>query len=158
MGEEPRRPKKKPDFQEMGSDFLRKMDDFFTNKPPRNILDSIDSFFQNQSLPARIPVDMFETDKEWIVKAELPGVNKEDIKVDISGDRVNISLTNDEDVKQYDEKHEFYQRERKYYHTERTVQLPYAIDKRTAKAKYNNGILEIRGPKKPRSNYHLDIE
>ncbi|WP_407272945.1 Hsp20/alpha crystallin family protein [Radiobacillus sp. PE A8.2] len=139
-------------------DFLRQMDDFFQLKPTNNIMASIDSFFQNNTPQKSIPVDMYETDKEWIVEVDVPGVNKENIHLDVVGDRLKIRLSNDQDVKKYDESNSYYHRERRYYQSEREVTLPYAVDKKTAKAKYRNGVLEIRGPKKPRTDYNLDIE
>ncbi|WP_226036219.1 Hsp20/alpha crystallin family protein [Aquibacillus saliphilus] len=149
---------KKPDFGEVGNDLMKKMDEIFYSKPSRNIMDSIDSFFQQNTPLARIPVDMYEQGSEWVVKVDLPGVDKESIDVDIVGDRINITVSDENDMKKTDDKSEYIRRERRYRRAERTIQMPYAIEKRTAKAKYNSGVLEIRGPKKSRSNYHLDIE
>ncbi|MRH44048.1 Hsp20 family protein [Aquibacillus halophilus] len=150
---------KKADLGEMGNDLIKKMDEIFYSKPSRNIMDSIDSFFQQSSTPfSRIPVDMYESDSEWVVKVDLPGVEKERINIDIVGDRIKISVSDDKEVKEVDDKYNYHRRERRYHRAERTVQMPYPIDKRTAKAKFKNGILEIRGPKKSISNYHLDIE
>ncbi|WP_186575931.1 Hsp20/alpha crystallin family protein [Aquibacillus kalidii] len=150
--------KKNSNSQDTGADLMRKMDEFFHSKPTKNFLNTIDSFFQNTPAANRIPVDVYETDEEWVVKVDLPGLKKEDIAIDVVGDRVKIQISDDSDMKKYDENYNFYHRERRYRHSERTVQLPYAVDKRTAKARYVNGVLKIHGPKKPRADYQLDIE
>ncbi|MCT2538223.1 Hsp20/alpha crystallin family protein [Aquibacillus koreensis] len=157
MDEKSKHHKKKQE-NEAGSDLMRMMDDFFSSKPTKNILNSIDSFFYNSSSPTRIPVDVFETDNEWVVKVDLPGLRKEDIHVDVVGDRLKIKIADDQELEKYDEKSEYYHRERRYRKSERTVHLPYTVDKKTAKAKYANGVLDIRGPKKPRSDHQLDID
>lgn len=158
MGNNERFPKKRSDMNDVGNDLMRKMDEFFQSKPTKNIMQSIDSFFQNSAVPAKIPVDVYEDDQEWVVKVDLPGLKKDDIDVDLIGDRITIRIDNDEEIKKFDEKYSFHHRERRYQRTERTVQLPYVVDKRTAKAKFANGVLEIRGPKKRISDHRLDIE
>lgn len=74
-------------------------------------------------------VDVMEVDDEVWVIAELPGVDKEKIKVRAAEDRVYIRAEN----------------ERKYY---KEVELPVEVDPDTAKASYRNGVLEIKLKKK----------
>lgn len=149
---------KKSEFIEVSQEFIRKMDDLFTNRPKNNLLDSIDAFFQHSALPSRLPVDLFETDTEWVAQVDLPGLKKENIQIDVIGDRLKIGIKHNEEIKQVDDKKAYYHRERKYRHAERIVQLPYAVEKRTTKASYRNGVLEIRGPKQSKPTDFLNIE
>lgn len=74
-------------------------------------------------------VDVMEVDDEVWVIAELPGVDKEKIKVRVTENKVIIRAEND----------------RKYY---KEVELPAEVDPDTAKASYRNGVLEIKIKKK----------
>ena len=86
--------------------------------------------------------DVQETDKEVIVTAELPGVSKEDIKINATENSVEISAERND---------------RKY---RRVVALDAEVDPSTAKAKYNNGVLEIKFKlkSKPRKGVNIKVE
>ncbi|MGV3487930.1 MAG: Hsp20/alpha crystallin family protein [Tuberibacillus sp.] len=141
-----------------GNNLLRKMDEFFASEPHRSILDSIDAFFQNHPFAAGFPVDLYETQTEWIVKADLPGVRKEDIHIETLGDRLRIAVINNEQLEENNEGYNYYRRERRLQKSERVIQLPYSIYKQKTKARYQNGILEVRGPKYPKTTNTLNIE
>jgi len=90
-------------------------------------------------------VDVVETDKEVVATAEMPGLEKEDIKINITEDRLEISA---------ETKHEEEKKEKGYIYKERragsfyrAIPLPSPIDPDNAKASYNNGVLEIKMPK-----------
>ncbi|MFB1049701.1 Hsp20/alpha crystallin family protein [Paraliobacillus sp. JSM ZJ581] len=150
---------KRSELVEAGQDFIRKMDDLFYNRPKNNILNAIDSFFQQKStLPSRLAIDVFETETEWIAQVDLPGVKRDAIHIDTIGDRLKIRVDYNEETKKMDDNKNYYHRERKHQYAERIVQLPYLVDKKTAKASFRNGVLEVRGPKQIKSNDHLEID
>ena len=94
-----------------------------------------------------ISVDVNETDKAYTVKAEIPGVNKEDISVAIEGNQVSISA----EVKQEKEAKEgdkVLHSERYYGSVYRSFTLPTDVDQGKSEAKYVNGLLELTLPKK----------
>ncbi|TCP20967.1 heat shock protein Hsp20 [Scopulibacillus darangshiensis] len=151
------RPKKKS--MPMGNNIMRQIDDFFASEPYRGILDSIDSFFQQgPGFQPHFPVDLYETADDWVVKADLPGVDRENIHIETMGDRLKIAVVNDELTEESHDVHNYYHRERRMQKRERVVALPYSIYKQRTKAKFHNGILEIRGPKYPKTKNTLDIE
>ncbi|MBM7645450.1 HSP20 family protein [Scopulibacillus daqui] len=141
-------------------DFIKKFDNFFANEPHRSILDSIDAFFQQAAAPfmSYFPVDLYETDSEWVVKAEIPGVNKENIHIEPLGDRLRISVVDEQQTEENNDVNNFFRRERRFQRAERIVALPYSIYKQKTRARYHNGILEIRGPKYPKPDNTLEIE
>ncbi|CQR46099.1 Spore protein SP21 [Paraliobacillus sp. PM-2] len=149
---------KRSELVEAGQDFVRKMDELFYNRPKNNILNAIDSFFQQSGLPSRLAIDVFETETEWVAQVDLPGVKKENIHVDIIGDRLKIMVDYNEETNKSNENKDYYHRERKHQHAERMVQLPYVVDKKTTKASFRNGVLEVRGPKKKKPNNYLEID
>lgn len=91
-----------------------------------------------------IRADIRETDKEFIIEAELPGVNKEDIKVDIRDDMLTISVENK--VETNEERENYIRRERRYGTYSRSFYLD-NVKHEDIKAKYNNGVLTITLPK-----------
>ncbi len=95
----------------------------------------------------RIKMDVTETDKEYTVKADIPGVSKEDIKVTIEGNQVSISV---EVKKEQEEKKDgnVIRSERYYGRQYRSFSLAQEVDDSKAEAKYNNGVLELALPKK----------
>jgi len=90
-------------------------------------------------------VDVQETDKEIIIGAEIPGVDKRDITINATEDSIEISAEVSTEAKE--EKEGFLRRERRYGKFYRSLPLPSEVDPTKAKATYKNGILEIRLPK-----------
>ncbi len=98
--------------------------------------------------PVSIKVDVAEKDGAYVVRAEIPGVAKDDIQVSIEGNQVTIGA----EVKRESEKKEG----ERVLHTERYVgsafrsfTLPSDLDEAASAAKYENGILELTLAKKP---------
>lgn len=90
-------------------------------------------------------VDVYETDQELVVKAELPGVKKENVEVSIRDNALHIR---GEKKEEKEEKTETYHRvERVYGRFERVVPLPTDVKVESAKAEFKDGVLEIRIPK-----------
>lgn len=89
-------------------------------------------------------VDVIDKDDKFLLKAELPGFNKEDIKVDIGDEHLTISASHSEETTQ--EEDNYIRRERKFGSFARSFDLG-GIDKDNISAAYKNGILEITLPK-----------
>ena len=95
----------------------------------------------------RIKLDLSEKDDSYTVKAEIPGVRKEDIDVRIDGNQVTISA----EVKTEKEEKEdgrVLRRERQQGYASRSFTLACGVDEAKADAKYKDGVLELRLPKK----------
>jgi len=90
-------------------------------------------------------VDIFEDGTDVVVKAELPGMKKDDIDVNISDDVVTIS--GEKRTEEKVEKKDFYRVERSFGSFTRTLRLPSEIQSDKAKASFKDGILEVRIPK-----------
>lgn len=98
----------------------------------------------------QIKMDVKEADGKYMINAEIPGVNKDDIHVTIDGNRVSISA----EVKQEKETKEgerVIRSERSYGMSSRSFTLSDEVDQNGVEAKYNNGVLELTLPKKPGS-------
>lgn len=98
----------------------------------------------------QIRIDLSETDNAFAIKAEIPGVKKEDIDVRIDGNQVTISA----EVKQDSEEKKdgrVLRSERRYGYASRSFLLGSDVDQGNADAKYSNGVLELKLPKKAQS-------
>ena len=92
-----------------------------------------------------LPVDIYEDGESVIVKAEIAGIRKEDINVQLAPDSITISgkKTGEQKVEQKD----YYRLERSYGSFSRTCQLPSEILTEKARAVFKDGVLEVRIPK-----------
>lgn len=115
-------------------------DDFFRGFSLRPI-------FQQLEAEPQMRLDVTEDDKAYTVKAEIPGVSKDDIKVSVDGNLVSISA----EVKKEKEEKEgkkVVRRERYYGSVSRSFTLSQAVSEDKAQAKYENGVLVLTLPKK----------
>jgi len=90
-------------------------------------------------------VDIFEDGDDIVVKSELPGMTKDDIEVNITGNTITIS--GDKRSEEKVEKRNYYRLERSYGSFSRSFELPVEIKPEKAKATFKNGVLEVRLPK-----------
>jgi HSP20 family protein len=122
------------------------IDDFFRESPLGYFIRPL----HGDPLPSpdQIKVDVKECGNDFIVKADLPGVRKEDINVSIDGNAVTISA----EMKQLDQDKDadtdrILRSERYFGAISRTFTLPVAVDQANAKAKCENGVLRLTLPK-----------
>ena len=98
----------------------------------------------------RIPsVDLSETESEMVVRAELPGIDKDKIQIEVTPDSVSISGEMSEEREEKGETH--HRRERVWGRFERTVPLPVEVVSDQTKATYRDGLLEVHLPKSERA-------
>lgn len=95
-------------------------------------------------------VDIIDHDKEIVVKAELPGVSKDDIEVTMTDNTVTIKGSTSHEKKE--EKGNYFRSEISRGSFSRTVALPGDVDGDKAKATFNDGILELTLPKLEKSH------
>ncbi|MEN6421908.1 MAG: Hsp20/alpha crystallin family protein [Smithella sp.] len=90
-------------------------------------------------------VDVKENEKEFIIKAELPGVEEKDIDVTVTNDSVTIKGEKKEEKEDKDKN--YYYMERSYGSFCRVIPLDAEIESGKAEARFKNGILDIKIPK-----------
>lgn len=103
--------------------------------------------FEHPSAPAQFRVDVTEKENAYTLRAELPGVKKDDINITIDGDQVAISaeVKQEKDAKNGER---VLRSERYYGKVYRAFTLGQAVDEASASAKYADGVLELTLPKK----------
>jgi HSP20 family protein len=90
-------------------------------------------------------VDIYETDDAIVIKADLPGVTKEGISIDVK-DRVLTIRGERSDEKEVKEE-KFYRKERVYGKFQRAFNLPDTVDAETIDASFKDGVLKVEVPK-----------
>jgi HSP20 family protein len=90
-------------------------------------------------------LDMYEKDDKLVIRAELPGVRKEDLEINVSGDMLTIKGEKKQEEVPEDAK--FYLCERCFGSYTRSISLPFSVDATSVSATFKNGLLEIRLPK-----------
>lgn len=121
-------------------DAFRGFEDLFKNLSGVNVP-------SNGASEARIRLDVSETDDAYTVRAEMPGVKKDDVKITIDGNKVAIRAEN---RSEHEEKQgeTVLRRERYYGVQSRSFILADEIEDTSATAKYEDGILTLHLPKR----------
>lgn len=120
------------------------MDDVFSKMMMRPLIR------EGLEMEPQIKMDVKEADNQYLIKAEIPGVKKDDIHVTVEGNRVSISA----EVKKEKEEKEgerVIRSERSYGMASRSFSLADEVDQSKVQAKYTDGVLELTLPKKPGS-------
>ncbi|MBK5474058.1 MULTISPECIES: Hsp20/alpha crystallin family protein [Bacillus] len=140
--------------------YLKQIDDFFEQTPLRGVIADLNHFFQKGNRLLTFPVDLYEVGDELVVTAELPGIQKEQIQIEIQSEYLKVSVKEDilEETEGEQTSHNYYRRERSISEASRIIKLPYLINKKATKASYQNGVLEIRAPKLPQQHDILSID
>jgi HSP20 family protein len=116
-----------------------RLNHLFTDTPTRALDDG--RFFANWTPP----VDIQETAKEYVVKADLPDVKKEDVKVEINEDVLTVEGERKEEKEEEDKR--FHRTERTYGRFVRRFALPTHVDGTGVKAEFKDGVLNVHLPK-----------
>jgi len=94
-------------------------------------------------------VDIHETDKEVTITAEVAGMKKEDIKVDIKDGA--LTIRGEKKLEKKEEEDKYTRIERSYGAFQRRISLPDNVDASHIKANYNEGVLTVAIPKMEKS-------
>lgn len=103
--------------------------------------------FPTQGVP-EIKLDVKEHDKDYTVRAEIPGVKKEDIHVDVEGSHVSVRAEVKSAKEEKKGERTLYS-ECSYGAVSRDFELPTDVDSEGAKAEYKDGVLNLTLPKRP---------
>ena len=106
----------------------------------------INSFFDDSftNIAANFKSDIIEKEDKYVIEAELPGMHKDDIELEIDNDRLTIFANKSQEVK--DEEENYIRRERRSGSYQRSFYID-NVQEDEIKASYDNGILKIELPK-----------
>ncbi len=92
-------------------------------------------------------MDMYEEEKELVIKAEMPGIRKKDLDIKLDGEVLTIKAEKKEEKKEGEEGTTHYYRERSFGQYVRSMTLPARVDAENITATLKKGLLEIRMPR-----------
>ncbi|HUK42761.1 MAG TPA: Hsp20/alpha crystallin family protein [Candidatus Acidoferrales bacterium] len=101
---------------------------------------------QTASRPWAPAVDIFETDNELVLKADIPGLDQKDIDIQIENG--TLSIKGERKFEREEKNKGFHRMERSYGSFVRYFTLPETVDTTQVKADYQNGVLALTLPKK----------
>lgn len=103
-------------------------------------------------------VEVFERDKQLVIRTDLPGMTKDDINVDISDD--SLVIRGERKSEREEDEEGYYRSERSYGSFYRQIPLPRGVNAESATAEFRNGVLEISmpAPQSALRNRRLEIE
>ena len=93
------------------------------------------------------PINIFRQNDDFIAVTELPGIKRDDIDIQVHGDRVRIAGKR---AIEYEEGSSLHRRERVSGHFDRTIAMPVEVDASKVKAEYRDGILALFLPRAER--------
>ncbi|WP_338449676.1 Hsp20 family protein [Niallia oryzisoli] len=129
-------------------ELMRPLTHFFNEKPIKGLLQQMDELFQKPFLfTPSFNVDVTETENEYRITSELPGINREQIDIDIIDHYLTISIQSSESITEEDENRAVIRRQQSMQRSSRTIALPQPINEKTVKASYKDGLLQITVPK-----------
>lgn len=92
-----------------------------------------------------LPVDVYQTEDEVVVKASIPGIKPEDIEISITGD--TLSIRGEVQQEEEERKGQYHLRERMYRSFSRSLTLPSSVNSDLAQAEFQDGVLRLTLPK-----------
>jgi HSP20 family protein len=124
----------------------------------RNPFDEIERMFDRMShqfetldddlFEGSVAVDIEDTGDAFVVTADLPGFDGDDIDVELSGETLTLSAAHSESTETEDEDdHRYIRRERREQSVNRSIRLPAPVEEADTEASYNNGVLTVTLPK-----------
>jgi HSP20 family protein len=90
-------------------------------------------------------MDLVETDGEYVLKADLPGLSESDVNIELE-DRV-LTISGERKAENEERKEGYYRIERSFGSFARSLTVPEGVDGDAVKASFENGVLEVRIPK-----------
>ncbi|WP_435156080.1 archaeal heat shock protein Hsp14 [Haladaptatus sp. DFWS20] len=92
-----------------------------------------------------ISVDVADQGDQFLVTADLPGFEKDDIDITLRDNRLRIAAEHESEIEEGDE--EYLRQERSQRSMSRTISLPDPVDESNVSAEYRNGVLTVKLPK-----------
>ena len=101
-----------------------------------------------EPLNLRIPLDVIENEDEFVVKADVAGINPDDIEITYTENSLSIKAEMSDEREEKGEEGRYHLRERRYGTFSRTISMPGTVDVEGIDAETENGVLKIHLPKK----------
>ncbi|MDR4936545.1 Hsp20/alpha crystallin family protein [Rossellomorea marisflavi] len=123
---------------------MNSMNQFFHEKPMKGMLQSIDEFFSSSQNPwGSFPVALEERADCFVITAEVPGIKKEQIALDIFPEYMTINITRIEEFTEDNQPNRTFSYQKSTSRSSRSIAFPSTIDEAGQKASLADGILTV---------------
>lgn len=133
-------------------------------RPLRNLVGKLDSMFQesfrhlnNHFHLKPFHVEVKEKEKDFVIIAELPGYDRDQIELEIIGNQLRIVVKDSRSLESKDDKNHYYEKQQSFQRMEQVVSIPFIIPQKETKASFENGLLIVTIPKKDTNDKRIDI-
>ncbi|WP_338789341.1 Hsp20/alpha crystallin family protein [Metabacillus sp. FJAT-53654] len=137
-------------------DFFQIVDQFFRTEPLKQFMNEFDTMLTDSFPYHHIHVNTYETDKNCIVELKIPPVKKEQVRLELFDQYLTISITNREEIKEFNEKSSTFRNYTSLDSLSRTILLPYPVKENDIKTTFKKGSLIVTIPKKSEHFYIED--
>jgi HSP20 family protein len=129
-------------------DFFQIVDQFFQAEPIKQFMNEFNMMLDDPFPFHHINVTTYETDKNIVVDIKIPPVKKEQIKLELFDQCLTISITNHEEIKEFNENSATFRNYTSFGSLSRTILLPFPVKENEIKTKFKEGSLLVTIPKK----------
>ncbi|PLS16311.1 heat-shock protein Hsp20 [Bacillus sp. M6-12] len=133
--------------KEAFNDFLYSMDRLLGEKPIKGLLQSMDDFFATASKEKSFPVELSETENEYLVSAKLPGISREQIELEFFSQTLVISISHQELEMEENQSKGIFKKHSATRRLSHSVAFAKPVMGENIKANHRDGLLEIKIPK-----------
>lgn len=148
----------RPKRHEALEQWFKSMNEIIQEKPVKGILQSIDDFFRQPFPYSPFHVDLSETDTEYEVTAELPGIKKDQISIDAISNSLTITINKTEASTEVNDLAKTQRHRSSSRRLSRTMSFPQPINERKIRASYIDGLLKIIIAKKQGKKIDIIID
>ena len=136
---------KKNEITEPFGDLIKPINQFFNRNSVKGFLQQIDDLF-NTPFPYvhHLNVEVSETENEYMIHVELPGIKRDQIQIEAFNQYIIISIHSSEALIKEDENGKVVSKHQSIQSSKRTIPLQHPIIENSIKASYENGLLKIR--------------
>ncbi|PLT28373.1 Hsp20/alpha crystallin family protein [Peribacillus deserti] len=137
----------KPQGKEKFSELRGAFDAFFSEKPIKGILQSMDELFTLSFSERSFPLEVQEADEHYLVTAKLPGISRQQIDIEMLKQSLIITVTHHAELEKKNDKTTSIHREQSLKKLSRTVSFHKPINEKDITANHKDGLLVIIIPK-----------
>ncbi|MGG3957459.1 Hsp20 family protein [Bhargavaea massiliensis] len=130
-------------------DLSHMLDSFFDDRSLKKLLHTLDAYVHRALSPVYIPIDVRETNEEYVIIAHIPNAKRDGIHLQFIDDtRLLLSVVYDEQTETIDDEKKIIHRQRTYERATKSIFLPYPVAESDIHASFQDGKLIIRLPQK----------
>ncbi|MGM0873942.1 MAG: Hsp20/alpha crystallin family protein [Bacillota bacterium] len=128
-------------------DFFQIVDQFFRSEPLKQFIEEFDTKLKDSFPHHHLNVNTYETDKTCVIDIKIPPEKKEQVKLELFDQYLTISITNQEEIKEFNENSSTFSSYTSLDNLSRTILLPYPVKEHEIQTTFKESSLIVTIPK-----------